>query len=236
MSYHERTLTPRALTFSELSITNDLFRRYCENRSLELFSLVAKSCISELSEKYTQQYILPKELSANLLTILGDIKINATLEYYIPCLNLLQFLLSSTTFPVSPALVHQLCLFLTDIKNHEITQVLINSTFAMIDTLYHLALSRRKKSEHMDSIWIQKISLCFTGLLNELLSKPELEELAMAQYNPSQERISLDSRIIKNNIYTDLVLYLSIAIIQLTKLLTNTVPHDFFSNTMPALF
>ena len=238
MSHHERTLTPRTFnfTFSDLPGTNKAFQSYCENKTMKSFSEVAKICIEELTEKQYLSFALPKDLINSLVSILGTMVINETIEDYIPILNLLQILLSCTVFAVPPALVNQLCLFLSLIKHHEPNNSLIACTFAVVDALYHLALSRRKKAgDRQDSEWIQKIFFSFTGLLHELITRPELKEIALAQYKTNQQRISLESRVSKSNSSTDLVLYLSLAMVQLVKILSSAVPHEILSITMPLL-
>ncbi|OMJ85254.1 hypothetical protein SteCoe_13492 [Stentor coeruleus] len=238
MAYHDRSQLSRArsMTFADIPATHEAFSVYSEHKSLELFAAVARTCAVELNEKPIQNFTLPKDLQTTLFHFLSTMDPLNNLEFYIPCLQLLQILLSSSLFIVPSHLITQLCLFLGEIKTYEINPIIINVSYALIDALYHLALSRRKKSEHQDSAWIQKIFLSFTGLFNELLSKPELKDLAQTEYCLSDTRVSIESRVIRSNMYTDMILYISVALSKLAKFLTNTVPNDIFSQTLPLYF
>lgn len=237
MAYHDRSLSrARSMTFADIPATQEAFSLYSEHKSLELFSAVARTCAVELSEKPIQNFNLPKDLQITLFHFLSTMDPLNNLEYYIPCLQLLQILLSSSLFTVPAHLITQLCLFLGEIKTFEIDHIIINVAYALVDTLYHLALSRRKKSEHQDSAWIQKIFISFAGILNELLSKPEFKVLAQTEYCLNDTRVSIESRVTRTSMYTDMILYISVALSKLAKVLTNTVQNDIFSLTLPLYF
>ena len=152
MANHERTLLFKTLnfTFADLPKTNEAFKQYNSIKTIEFFSFVAKSIINELSEKPSSSFIIPKEITSSLLSILTTIEFK-DLEFYIPCLNLLQVLLSSSIVPITQIFVNSLCAALSEIKNNQPSSLLTNFSFALLDSLYHLALSRRKKSESLDS-------------------------------------------------------------------------------------
>lgn len=238
MAHHERSQQPltKIISFSDIPATNEAFSLYSKNKSLELFSVVARICAVELNEKSIKNFFLPNDIQTALFHFLNTMDPLNNLEFYIPLLHLLQILLSSSSFSIPPQLVNQLCLFLEQIKGFEVRPVTINLIYALIDALYHLSLSRRKKSEHQDSAWIQRIFLGLSEFFNDLLSKPELQELALAEFSLTETRISIESRVIKTNTYTDLILYISTALSKLAKFLTNTVPHDIFSQTLPLYF
>lgn len=237
MSHHERTLTPRTFnfTFADLPGTSKAFAIYSEVKTLQSFAQVARTCMAELREKQFLSFAVPKDLIAALTNILSMMSITEQLEEYIPILNFLHVLLSSTVFAVPLSLVVQLCTVLLEVKQHEVNPGLVNCSFALVDVLFHLALSRRKKTEQQDSAWIQKIFTGFSVLLQDLISKSELKELAAAEYNWGLNRISIESQVIKNKIHTDLVLYLVSSITQLVKLLVNPLPHDFSLQLLPNL-
>jgi hypothetical protein len=157
------------------------------------------------------------------------------LEFYVPLLTLLQLILSNSLLPVSPTLVTHLCLFFTEVKSYDPTTPVIQTTFALVDCLFHLALSRRKKSDTHDSSWIQKIFLSFTSVLTELVTFPLLLDIGRAEYLVSKNRASLESRVLPKKTETDLILYLTVGVSRLAKILTNTVPSDIFSVTIPGL-
>lgn len=237
MSHHQRSLTQQSLniTFTDLPVTYEAYSEFASNKSLESFSKVAQICLTELQEKSLTTLTLPKDLQGPLLYYLSKIDLSLPLNCYFPCLALLQHQLSNSHFQVSMALVTSLCQFLSDIKNFDPSQAVIQITFALIEVLFHLALSRRKRSDNNDSAWIQKIFLTFCGVLTELVTKPELDEIAKAEYEMVHERISIESRVISKGQSTDLVLYLVVAVSKLAKILTNTVPNEVFAVTIPSL-
>lgn len=237
MAHHQRSNTQLSLnmTFADIPATNDAFSHFSSNKSLTSFSKVAQTCLSELQEKSLPHLVLPKDLQTNLIQYLSKVDLSLSLKLYFPCLALLQHLLSNSLFPVSMPLVSSLCQFLSEVKNFEPSQQVVQITFALIEVLYHLALSRRKKSDNNDPTWIQKIFLTFCGILTELVTKDELKEIAKAEYELVQERISIESRVIDKRESTDLVLYLAVAVCKLAKILTNTVPNEVFVVTIPSL-
>ena len=237
MAHHQRSNTQLSLnmTFADIPATNDAFSHFSSNKSLTSFSKVAQTCLSELQEKSLPHLVLPKDLQTNLIQYLSKIDLSFSLNLYSPCLSLLQHLLSNSLFPVSMPLVSSLCQFLSEVKNFEPVPQVVQTTFALIEVLYHLALSRRKKSDNNDPTWIQKIFLTFCGILTEMVTKDELKEIAKAEYELTQERVSIESRVINKRESTDLVLYLVVAICKLAKILTNTVPNEVFVVTIPSL-
>ncbi|OMJ79767.1 hypothetical protein SteCoe_20158 [Stentor coeruleus] len=242
MAHHERSQQPltKTISFSDIPATNEAFTLYSKNNSLELFSVVARICSIELNEKSIKDFFLPDEIQIPLFHYLNTIDPLNNLEFYIPCLHLLQILLSTSSFSVPPQLVNQLCLFLEQIKFYnpqDLSQIPnINLVYALVDVLYHLSLSRRKNFENQDSAWIQRIFLSFSELFNDLLIKPELQELALAEFSLTETRVSIESRVIKTNTHTDLILYISTALSKLAKFLTNIIPHDMLSQTLPLYF
>ena len=237
MARHQRSYTQRTLnmTFADIPSTNQAFGHFVSNKSLESFSQVAQVCISELQEKGISDYTLPKDIHSSLIHYLTTMNGSNELELYIPLLSLLQLLLSNSLLPVAPSLVNHLCLFFNEVKSYEATAVVIHTTFALVDSLFHLALSRRKKSEQQDTAWIQKIFLTFTSVLNDLLARDELEELARAEYEVSKNRVSVESRVFSKRDETDLVLYLNVAICRLAKVLAGSVPGELFGVTIPSV-
>jgi hypothetical protein len=235
---YERTLTPKSVLnqFSDLPVTLDAYQKYAENRSLDLFSIVAKACIAELSDKSAKSFTIPKDILLPLISILETMEAGKSLELYIPCLNLFQLVLSLCTFAIPSSLVTNLCKYLSDIQTKQPNIILINTTFAVVDTLYHLALSRRKKSDSQDSSWPQKIFTSFLMLLSDLSTNSSIKEIAVAEYSGNSVRISPESQVVKTNTHTDLILYICIALSQLGKMLTPSISNEVLLKTLPGFF